>query len=391
MREVHCRPFHHNFLPLGTRAWANYDLGRGTKADIAYDCLKSIPFHQEESKQLAVSVRHYLSYYSAGTYFQHKPCPELDLPDIDINGTLNKIKDGIKKNQYKSDYDVGKDFVELFGSVKDGNVMFQPVCTSGAFVYQHDYPLISVAASPDSIPEIYIAQFKAIVPRPGEKVLKINGEDAVKYLENMAKNGILGTYTDPDARFNQLLVQISGGEWVVGGFARRLVYEETPIKLTLASGTKVKIEWRATFQNLGSDAETEPVPFQDTNTFYRNICLRSKKEVDEILRGDIFQTDSVSSSSPQSRQLSHRPPTKQRLSVQDTKNERHDGVFPRDHEPASSYWPVDISWGTDGEEMGWYMLDSKTAVLTVNMFESKKENPQFGYNFSQTSQNFLRR
>jgi hypothetical protein len=172
----------------------------------------------------------YIAVHSIITSFLLEP--ELDLPDIDINGTLNKIKDRIKKNQYKSDYDVGKDFVELFGSVKDGNVMFQPVCTSGAFVYQHDYPLISVAASPDSIPEIYIAQFKAIVPRPGEKVLKINGEDAVKYLENMAKNGILGTYIDPDARFNQLLVQISGGEWVVGGFARRLVYEETPIKLT---------------------------------------------------------------------------------------------------------------------------------------------------------------
>lgn len=111
--------------------------------------------------------------------------------------------------------------MELFGSVKDGHVMFQLLCTSGAFVYQHDYPLISVAASPDSIPEIYIAQFNASVPRPGEKVLKINGEDAVRYLDHMAKNGILGTYIDPYARFNQLLVQISGGKWGVGGFARR--------------------------------------------------------------------------------------------------------------------------------------------------------------------------
>ncbi|KAF8245045.1 hypothetical protein K440DRAFT_663082 [Wilcoxina mikolae CBS 423.85] len=331
-------------------------------------CLKSIPFHPDEALNVLTEVRKYLSFYSAGTYFEHLPCPELDLPNVDINGTLDTIESKIKRKEYTSDYDVNKDFLNLFGSVKDGHVRFSPTCVGGAFQFEHAYPLIQVAPTADSLPETYVATVDTgstnpSAPKIGKKVTKINGQDPNQYLENMAKNDPESSWIDPDARFNELLAHVESGEWTKGLFASRSVYPEEQIEITFEDGNKVQIQWTAIFNNKLPDAATTPIPFTDSDSFYKTMCIRTDKEVAAVTSDDLFN--------PQ--QPSPGPGNKTK---RDNGTVRMAKLKERNSIAKRAFWPSSISWGSidQGKEIGGYQLDDKTAVIFVRAFDSISGN-----------------
>jgi hypothetical protein len=275
-------------------------------------------------------VRKYLSFYSAGTYFQHQVCPELDLPSVDINQTLSAIETKISNGEYTSQYDINSDLFHLFGAVKDGHVQFIPTCVAGAFYFFHDHPLVQLSSSPDSIPETYIVDLNLMSDNPspklGEKVVKINGIDPTEYLENMARSHPEGSWIDPDARFNQLLLRQSGGKWIPGNFAARGLYEENPIQLTLATGKTVDISWKALYRG------HHFVP--DTQSFYETQCIRSDVEI--------------------SAEITSHQKTKRDLAVAAV------GLGKRQRM---------LDALKDGT-LGYYLLTDDTAVLEISAFES---------------------
>ncbi|KAA8914637.1 hypothetical protein FN846DRAFT_885815 [Sphaerosporella brunnea] len=334
-------------------AAAAMDSNLNLPASLAIACLKSVPFDQEQALNVTGEIRKYLSFYSAGTYFQHQVCPELDLPTVDINGTLSTIEKNIKAGTYTSAYDVNKDLFELFGSVKDGHVKFLPMCVAGAFFFIHKYPLLQVAKTPDSIPTTHVVELAnvagSLVPRAGRQVLAINGIDPTAYLENMARSHPEGDWIDPDARFNELLVSFTSGQWVQGLFASRTYYEENPIQLTLEGGNNVTVEWSARFFNNRADAASNPVPFNDNKSFYSSMCVRSGDEL-----------AAVTSLDPSGPPTQNKKPA---LAKRDLEAEL--GVLEK---------RAGLQGALSDGTIAYYQLDNKTVVLMVMAFTPASES-----------------
>lgn len=211
-------------------------------AQTAYDCLIDVPFQKDDAIYTVQQLELYLQFYSAQTYFANPPTPELELSPVDLNRTMDDIKNNISSGNYKNEYSFNRDLFNLFGSYRDGHVGYSPLCYV-AFIFQHDYPIVSVAKTPNSIPEIYVVETKPNGFEPGAKILQINGQNSVDYLTKMANSHPELTWVDPDARFNQLLMFSFGGYYRPGLFAARNVYPNEDLTLTWENGTTTKVDW----------------------------------------------------------------------------------------------------------------------------------------------------
>lgn len=211
-------------------------------AKTAYECLIDVPFHEPEAVHTLEQIRLFLNFYSAQAYFANPPTPELELNPVDLNKTLADIETNIKEGKYPDEYSFNRDLFNLFGDYRDGKVSWYPTCHV-AFIFTHTYPLMSVAETPDSEPEIHLVEITETGFEVGDKVVKINGLDAHEYLVEMANNHPELEWVDPDARYNQLFIHASGGEWVPGAFTSRRTYDDQDLTLTWENGTEVTVEW----------------------------------------------------------------------------------------------------------------------------------------------------
>lgn len=309
-----------------------------------------IPFDKEESLSVTAELRKYLAFYSAGTYIKNIPTPELDLKSVDINGTMDAIEKKINDGEYKNAYAAYYDMMALFGDIKDGHTIFYPTCVTGAFAWVHDHPLTMVAKTPSSIPEMYTVQLNLTTGAPpvlDKKVAAINGEKPGVYIEKMARTSLEGTWIDPDARFNQMLVQVSNGAWSPGVFALRFVYPEE-IVITFEDGSEVEVEWKAIFLNPRTDSKTNPIPFHDAATFKEAICMRPvEAELETTIPLGLSQTTT------------------------NPANTTSDADQKLNKRAIDSYWPSVISYigGKGGSgQLAYYEKDSKTAVIIATSF-----------------------
>lgn len=187
-------------------------------------------------------LRLFLQFYSAQAYFANPPTAELELNPVDLNKTLDDVESNIKSGKYPNHYSFNRDLFNLFGSYRDGHVLYSPLCYV-AFNFQHKFPLVSVANTPSGLPEIHVAKPTKTGYEVGDKVVQINGKSSIEYLKLMANSHPELTWVDPDARYNQLLVYSSGGSYTPGVFAFRSVYETEDLILTWENGTTTKVEW----------------------------------------------------------------------------------------------------------------------------------------------------
>ena len=124
-------------------------------------------------------------------------------------------------------------------------MQFWPACLT-PFYFKHDYPLISLGSSPADVPQIYLARIDSDGQLSvDDHVVKINDGDPVEFLTKMANNSPWLDWVDPDARFNDVTVNMFGGKWAAGAFAKRLTLEDQFIgmKILTANGTNIKVEW----------------------------------------------------------------------------------------------------------------------------------------------------
>jgi hypothetical protein len=211
----------------------------------ALDCLKSVPLDTDHAKETIRQLRLYMQFYSAQAYFGKPPEPKLELVPVELNKTLETIEKNLASNGYSGFYSFSKDIFDMFGLYRDGHVQFWPTCLT-PFYFKHDYPLISLGSSPAEVPQIYLAHIGDDgLLSAGDQVVKINDGDPVEFLTKMANTSPWLDWVDPDARFNDLVVSMSGGKWLPGAFAKRLTLEDQFIglKILTANGTNINVEW----------------------------------------------------------------------------------------------------------------------------------------------------
>jgi hypothetical protein len=90
-------------------------------AELAYNCLKSVPNYQDHARSLLNSLRTYLEFQSSKEYLRNPPAGYL-LPPVDIDTELDNIQQKVEAGAYGSEYDFQVDIVALLLSTHDGHL-----------------------------------------------------------------------------------------------------------------------------------------------------------------------------------------------------------------------------------------------------------------------------
>lgn len=285
---------------------------------------------------------------------------------MDLNKTLDDIETNIKSGTYKNNYSFDKAVHSLFGYYRDGHVVYNSACFM-PFVFQHNFPLVSVAKTAQEIPEIHVLNIVGGGYSIGVKVIKINGLEPSEYLAAMANTHPELIWVDPDARYNQLLVGKMNGEVLKGVFASRSTYDDDQdddITLTWENGTTTNIEWTAQLRS-----EIAVGAFNSVDTFYQNICLRSSDEIAKVYKE--FNNGELG-------QNSDGPPTSQ--TSQDSKK-RHIPPFIAPHvmQPVRRSLAAEPVYGMKSGELELYILSEEIGVLVLNIFMPMGDGTETGF------------
>jgi len=215
------------------------------------------------------------------SYIKNPPKGYL-MPAVDIWGNFKKILSNIESGIYPNEHAFQADLFASFNAVHDGHFRFLPDLLSKAVSFSRPVSLVSVSKDGVKLPKIYerndiiafndIGNFNSTngsLFLPSE-VVRINGEDAVVYLNSLAQAGAL---QDPDALYNNMFFEMainaqnwgSYGGYFAGDGRFGLIYPGPNTTLEFANETINVYENQASvFGNF--------TQVTDGEAFYQRFC-----------------------------------------------------------------------------------------------------------------------
>lgn len=170
----------------------------------AYDCLLSFPYDSSKGKKFITELKKYIQFQSTLEVLKSPPSSYLSSP-VDILSGL----DSIAAKDYGSQYEFDVAIEELINSANDGHLYITP-CSRNMFkFFRSGGSLVSISTDGRAAPSIYMADDLALLEANDSSVspvTSINGQDVIKYLENIAAGA---SSQDPDARWNGLFTSWS--------------------------------------------------------------------------------------------------------------------------------------------------------------------------------------
>ncbi|KAF2711129.1 peptidase S41 family protein-like protein [Pleomassaria siparia CBS 279.74] len=238
-------------------------------ANIAYDCIRSVPFNATSAKALLAAIPAYINWQSTLTVLKDPPAEyaEKVQPAVDIVGGLADLTAAIDAGEFTSEYDFGWKLYTLIQSAHDGHFSYIPDSVGTIFSYGRDVPLVSVSEDGSKLPSVFAfndvlgIQFKNITYTPSP-VVQIDGKDVNEFLESWSQYGSL---QDRDALYNNVFYELaqvglglsgSGTGTFTGGGRGRFVYPGETTTLKFANGTEYTMHNYArvlqSFRNINS-------------------------------------------------------------------------------------------------------------------------------------------
>ncbi|QDS76907.1 hypothetical protein FKW77_004139 [Venturia effusa] len=218
-------------------------------AQLAYDCIKSVPLNTPNALELLRTIRPYLIWQSTTAYLKDPPAEytEKIRPPVDIFGGLDKIESDLRGGSFKTEYDFGFALYTLLQSTHDGHVSYVPDTVGRVFQWGRPVPLVSVSEDGEKLPAIFVyadilaaSQYGTFQPSP---LTKINGQDAVAFMENWIE---IGSLQDRDALWNNAFYNLAtvslgssgtGTGTFSGGGRGRWIYPGATTDLAFANGS----------------------------------------------------------------------------------------------------------------------------------------------------------
>jgi hypothetical protein len=123
-------------------------------AELAYNCMKSVPNRKQPALSLLNSLRPYLEFQSSKEYLRDPP-PGYLLPSVDIDTEYDAIQQKVEEGDYESEYDFQLDIVALLLAAHDGHLAWNGDVYS-AFLFERSAALYAASADGLSPPLIYL-------------------------------------------------------------------------------------------------------------------------------------------------------------------------------------------------------------------------------------------
>ncbi|GAB1728181.1 hypothetical protein NU195Hw_g6128t1 [Hortaea werneckii] len=224
-------------------------------AQLAYECINTVPFNQSAAVALMDSIRPYLDWQTTIEYLADPPAEyasKVQAP-YDFWAEWDGIYQKVMNGAYTSEYAFGWDLYRSFQKAHDGHFVYYPDSVTLIFSYGRTEPLVSVSGDGTSIPEVYaysdvLASSFGNISYTPSPLVTIDGQDSTEWLLNFSEYGSL---QDPDALWNNmfyLLAQVSlgptgtGAGTFAGGGRGRWVYPGPCTTLGFENGTTLTID-----------------------------------------------------------------------------------------------------------------------------------------------------
>ncbi|KAK0736146.1 hypothetical protein B0T21DRAFT_175765 [Apiosordaria backusii] len=215
-------------------------------AELAYECLNSIPLHKQEAIELVDAIEPYLEWQSDSAY-KADPPEDYFFPPFDMFSALAQVRQNLEADVYANEYDFQEDlYVSVFCPGHDGHFVFFPDALTRVFEWRRQLALVSISEDGASLPVIKIYEDIIASPETASIVSLINGVDAATYV---AETIYKATYNrDPDAAYNSMFYEkasVTIGS-PLGFFARggrvRYIYPGAATTFTFENGTTLSLE-----------------------------------------------------------------------------------------------------------------------------------------------------
>ncbi|KAJ9665374.1 hypothetical protein H2201_004451 [Coniosporium apollinis] len=226
-------------------------------AELAYNCLTSVPLNATAGLRLLESIRPYIQWQSTLTWLKNPPAEYVEKVQgpVDVIGNLDKIEGKLQSKEYLNEYEFLWELYTSFAVAHDGHLNFIPDLVGGIFNFGRTVPLVSVSEDGKKLPAVFAyadvlqASFPNKTYEPSA-VVSIDGQGVNAFLQNWSQWGSL---QDRDALYNNVFFNLpsislgpsgSGQGMFVGGGRARWVYPGPTTEITFANGTT------STYQNI---------------------------------------------------------------------------------------------------------------------------------------------
>ncbi|EXJ74024.1 uncharacterized protein A1O5_02318 [Cladophialophora psammophila CBS 110553] len=318
-------------------------------AELAYNCMRSVPNYQEPALRLLNSLRTYLEFQSNKEYLLNPPQGYL-FPSLDLDGEFDTIQKKVEAGAYESEYDMQVDIFALLTAARDGHLSWNGDLM-GAFMFRRGAALAAVSSDGEEIPQatgdltVQDATGKrgpvtGYAPSP---VKSIDGIDVVSFLLTQS---MIFRSQDPDVLWNMLFAT-PALQWNPL-FQFPVFYPGPSTNVTFANGT--------TFQ-YPNDALVN-LPLDGVNTGDDAFSVFCSEAFDTYTQTDYASTtSSAASTTSQAPATTEAPPSS----------------------PTIPGYPYPVIKHSAGSVAGYYLNDTgltDVAVLQIIGFEAANSDLQ---------------
>ncbi|KAF6830567.1 hypothetical protein CPLU01_07257 [Colletotrichum plurivorum] len=263
-------------------AWATQHAAAPTvkptvPAQLAYDCLNSVPLGKQEAIDLVDAMVPYLEWQSDAAYKVNPPAG-YDFPAYDMFAAIANIRRNLEADVYANEYQFQAAlYEEVFGPAHDGHLVYYPDLLTAVFEWTRETALVSISEDGSSLPVIKVYEDVISSPETASVVKLINGIDASKYLQEHINRA--NWNRDADSAYNSIFYEQplfattgSKGYFSSGGRIR-YIYPGSNTTFTFENGTQVTFENHATIKK-------DLTGIVDGPSFYANFCNPTNPAVD---------------------------------------------------------------------------------------------------------------
>lgn len=215
-------------------------------AKLAQECLSSVPLAKDAALKLVDEMLPYLEWQSDLVWLKDPPSTYF-YPPHDVLGYLANVRSNLQNDIYPNEEAFELDLYNIFAKAHDGHFVFYPDIISNGLRWVRPTSLVSVSLDGVAVPKIFLKDEISASPSTASAITKINGVDAVKYLEDFIFSATFNQ--DADAAYNTLFYSKalfgSGasvrGLWSTAG-RTRFVYPGDNTTYLFENGTSTTFE-----------------------------------------------------------------------------------------------------------------------------------------------------
>ncbi|CAL3964515.1 unnamed protein product [Diplocarpon coronariae] len=173
-------------------------------AQLAHDCLNSVPLNKTAALQLVDSMEPYLEWQSDSAWKKDPPA-DYFYPPHDIFAYLASVRASLLSDTYANEYEFQEDLYQVFARAHDGHFIYYPDALTKAFEWGRQRSLVSISEDGSSLPVIKLYEDVISSPATASVVTAINGVDASKYVADFIFTASFNQ--DADAAYNTMFFE----------------------------------------------------------------------------------------------------------------------------------------------------------------------------------------